>query len=234
MARILADRRRHADPVAVAAEQLTTTGASLMPSFDLTRSLGVGREVWTRFARHWEDLAPDPYAADLGGARLCRYGKFLFRDGVARLMPTNAFAQPEEPLTDTFARDPLLHKVIKLLARVAAALDDVDDWNVKVRPLRIQSCVDDRGRPTPEAMHRDDVTLVSSLLIGRRNALGGQSSVCDIDGHRLVATTLAEPGMLLLADDRRTLHGVTPVRPIDGSGPAQRDVLVITFASRWP
>ena len=58
--------------------------------------------------------------------------------------------------------------------------------------------------------------------------------MCDLDGRQLVATTLAEPGMLLLGDDRRTLHDVTPVRPIDSSGPAQCDVLVITFASRWP
>jgi hypothetical protein len=234
MGRILSDRRTHADPVAVAAEQLTTTGVYLMPSFDLTRSLGVGREVWTRFARHWEDLAPDPSAADLGVARLCRYGQYLFHDGVARQMPTNAFAQPEEPLTDAFAEDPLLHKVIRLLARLAGALDDVADWNVKVQPIRIRSSVDDGGGPASEGMHRDGVTLVSSLLIGRRNAIGGESSVCDLDGRQLVATTLAEPGMLLLGDDRCTLHGVTRVRPIDGSGPAQRDVLVITFASRWP
>jgi len=103
-----------------------------------------------------------------------------------------------------------------------------------VRPFRIQSCVDDGAHPTREGIHRDGVTLVSSLRVGRRNAIGGESSVCDLDGRQLVATTLAEPGMLLLGDDRRTLHDVTPVRPIDSSGPAQCDVLVITFASRWP
>ena len=88
--------------------------------------------------------------------------------------------------------------------------------------------------PTPEGLHRDGVTLVSSLLIGRRNAFGGESTVCDLDGRQLLATTLAEPGTLMLGDDRRTLHAVSPIRPIDGSGPAQRDVLVITFASAWP
>ena len=46
--------------------------------------------------------------------------------------------------------------------------------------------------------------------------------------------TLAEPGTLLLGDDRRTLHAVSPIRPINGSRPAQRDVLEITFASAWP
>ncbi len=78
--------------------------------------------------------------------------------------------------------------------------------------------------------HRDGVTLVTSLLIGRHNATGGESTVTDMAGRQLLATTLCEPGTLLLGDDRRTLHGVSPVRSRDTSRPAQRDVLVITFA----
>lgn len=238
MGRIVSDRRTHADPIAVAAEQLTTTGVFLMPSFDVTRSLGVGREAWTRFARHWEHLRPDPSAASLGVARLSRHGQFLFHDGVARLMPTNEVVRPEEPLTDAFAEDPLLHRLVRLLGRVAAALDDGAEWNVKAHPFRIRSCagnsLDTEGRPMLEGLHRDGVTLVGSLLVGRRNAIGGECSVCDESGHRLLTATLAEPGTLLLSDDRRTLHSVAPIRPVDRSGPAQRDILVITVGSRWP
>jgi hypothetical protein len=229
MARNLLDKRTHADPVAPAAQRLTSTGVSLMPPFDLTRNLGAGREVWTRFARHWEHLAPDPFATELGGQRLRRYGQYSLVDGVVQRTPNRASAL--EPLTDAFAEDPLLRGLIELLGRVAAALDDVAEWNVKVHPLRIRSSADDAGRLTPEGLHRDGVTLVSSLLVGRRNAIGGESSVCDLNGRRLLTATLAEPGTLLLGDDRRTLHGVTPVRPIDSSGPAQRDVLVVTFAA---
>ena len=234
--------------MAAAAQQVATTGAAVLSSFEVTRSLGVGREEWTRFARHWRHLAPDPYAAELGVQRLRRYGQYSFRDRVLRPMPRSTFVQPEdsnplyvgkdrdcEPLTDAFAADPLLHKLIELLARVAAGLDDVADWNVKVHPFRIRSVTDEGGHPTSEGLHRDGVTLVTSLLVGRRNAIGGESSVYDSDGRRLLLkTTLAEPGTLMLGDDRRTLHGVSPIRPIDGSGPAQRDVLVITFASAWP
>ncbi|OBH07565.1 MULTISPECIES: 2OG-Fe dioxygenase family protein [unclassified Mycobacterium] len=244
---VLCEKWTDADAVAAAARLVATTGVAVLPSLDVTRSLEVGREEWTRFARHWRQLAPDPYAAELGVRRLRRYGQYSLRDGVLRPMPRLAFAQPEdsnplyvgkdrdfEPLTDAFAADPLLHKVIKLLARVAAALDDVADWNVKVHPFRVRCCADEDGTPTPEGLHRDGVTLVTSLLVGRRNAIGGESTVCDLDGRQLLATTLAEPGTLMLGDDRRTLHGVSPIRPIDGSGPAQRDVLVITFASAWP
>lgn len=247
MTRTLSEKRADADPVDAAARLVATTGAAVLSSFDVTRSLGTGREEWTRFARHWQQLGPDPYAAQLGVQRLRRYGQYSYSDGVLSPMPRSTFVQPEdsnplyvgknrdfEPLTDAFAGDPLLHKVIGLLARVAAALDDVEDWNVKVHPFRIRSLTDEGGHPTPEGMHRDGVTLVSSLLIGRRNAIGGESTVCDLDGRQLLATTLAEPGTLMVGDDRRTLHGVSPIRPIHGSGPAQRDVLVVTFASVWP
>jgi hypothetical protein len=53
--------------------------------------------------------------------------------------------------------------------------------------------------------------------------------VFDQDGRLLLTTTLREPGDLLLGDDRRTLHSVSPVRPVDRSRPAYRDVLVVTF-----
>jgi hypothetical protein len=250
MTRILYAHRTDADPVVAAAELLATTGVALMPSSAVMQSLGVGREAWTRFDRHWRQLAPDPYAEGPGVQVLGRYGRYLVLDGVAHRLPTPTFAQPEdpnppyidrdrefEPLTDAFAEDPLLHNVINLLTRMAASLDDVAEWNVKVHPFRIRCPArdgDDNGHPRPEDPHRDGVTLISSLLIGRRNAIGGECSVCGSTGRRLLTTTFAEPGTLLLGDDRRTLHAVSPIRPRSGSMAARRDILVITFASVWP
>lgn len=119
--------RTDIDPVRAAAELVAATGAAVLPALSVTRSLGVGREEWTRFARH-----------------------------------------------------PLLHKVIRLLSRIAAALDEVGEWNVQVHPFRIRSAPQEcgaGGQPTPE-------------------------------GRRLLTATLAEPGTLLVSDDRRTLHQV--------------------------
>jgi hypothetical protein len=227
------------------AQQLTTVGAALMRSAELNACLNIEDSAWTQFAAHWEDLASDPYAAELGTRRLRRYGHFVFRPADATLEPTShsAFVQPEdsnplyigtdrhfEPLTDAFAKDPLLQRILTVLGRLATALDDAAEWDAKVTPFRVLATADDAGQPTPEGMHRDGVTLVTSLLIGRRNAVGGESTVTDLAGQPILATTLTEPGTLLLGDDRRTLHGVAPIRPRDPSRPAQRDVLVVTFA----
>src|SRR6476660_1035100 len=80
--------------------------------------------------RTGEDLAPDRYAAELGTQRLRRYGHFAYTpaDGASRLLMHESFVQPEEsnlryigtdrrfePLTDSFAADPLLHAMLASL-----------------------------------------------------------------------------------------------------------------------
>ncbi|AGB23725.1 hypothetical protein Mycsm_03425 [Mycobacterium sp. JS623] len=227
------------------AQQLTAVGAGVMRPAELNACLGIDGSAWTHFATHWEDLAPDRYAADLGTQRLRRYGHFVFSPADGAFEPTthSAFIQPEdsnplyvgtdrhfEPLTDAFAKDPLLQQILSVLGRLATALADAAEWDVKVTPFRVLATAGDAGQPTPEGMHRDGVTLVTSLLVGRRNALGGESTVTDMAGRPLLSATLNEPGTLLFGDDRRTLHGVSPIRPRDPSRPAQRDVLVVTFA----
>lgn len=246
MARILCDEET-GDPPVAAATLLAATGVAVLPPFQVTRSLGMGGDVWTGFARHWDELVPDPYAAERGVTRLRRYGHYLLRDGIMRPMPGDSFVQPQdsnplyvgrdrtfEPLTETFVNDPLPRGLVQLLAPVAKSLDDAAEWQVKVHLFRVQARAGDAadgGDPTPEGLHRDGVTLVTSLLVARRNAIGGETTVCDDAGRELLRTTLAEPGTLLLGDDRRTLHGVSPIRPVDDRAPARRDVLVITFAS---
>lgn len=233
------------DPVEDARKALVSGGAYVMPAAITTSCLGVEDRAWDRFRTHWDKLSTDNYAADLGVRRLRRYGLFsLTRETQPiRLLRQTSFVQPEdsnplyvgvqrtfEPLTDSFVADPVFRAVLRLLKQVAAALDDPAAWNAHVHPFRVVASAEADGLPTPEGRHRDGVTLVSSLLVGRQNAAGGESSVFDLDGRLLLTTRLTEPGALLLGDDRRTLHSVSPVRPVDRSRLAYRDVLVVTFA----
>ena len=229
----------------LAQHRLTADGAYLMGPEELSGRLGVDADDWARFGRHWNDLTADPYAAELGTRRLRRYGHYLYTpaDDAMALTAHDAFVQPEdsnplyvgrerrfEPLTDAFTAEPLLRDYLRLLAQMAVMLDDIERWSVKVTPFRVLASADDGGEPTPEGLHRDGVTLVTSLLVARDNADGGESAVYDMSGRHVVSVTLAEPGTLLLGDDRRSLHGVSPIRPRDPSRPARRDVLVVTFA----
>jgi hypothetical protein len=218
----------------------------VLPAEDLSACIGADRRGWRRFARHWDDLVADPYAATLGTRRMRRYGHFAYdpvADAMRPLAPED-FLQPAdsnplyigrprhfEPLTTAFANDPTLSELLSLLGLVAASLDEPLEWHVKVTPFRVVAAGGGEGRPSPEGMHRDGVTLVTSLLVDRYNAVGGETSVCDLQGRRLLTTTLTEPGTMLLGDDRRTLHNVSPIHPLDPGEPARRDVLVITFAA---
>ena len=237
-------REAGTDPVDAARRALASVGTFLMPAADLWRSIGADADPWVRFSAHWEELAPDPYAAEQGVHRLRRYGRFRYRAVDGALEPTahGEFVQPDdsnllylgrdrhfEPLTAAFLEDPLFERTVKLVGRIAPVLDDAPEWTVWVHPFRVVASADNEGRPTPEGVHRDGVTLVGSLLIGVDNAVGGESSVFGPDGERLVTATPREPGTFLLGDDRCTWHGVSPIRPVDRGEPARRDVLVVTF-----
>ena len=73
------------------------------------------------------------------------------------------------------------------------------------------------------------VVSVLVLLVGRRNIQSGVTTIHDLDGRTLGSFTLTQPLDAAVVDDRRVLHGVTPVEPVDPETPGFRDVLVVTF-----
>jgi hypothetical protein len=224
---------------------LASTGAHVIPAAVVWQRLQSDHAQWVRFAAHWEDLTPDKYAAASGTRRMRRYGRFvLARNGAHHLLPHAPFRQPTntnrlfpdagrdfDPLTDAFVDDPVLDALLPLLGEIAVEIEDAQQWLVHVHPFRVVASTDSRGDATPEGRHQDGVTLVSSLLVARRNAVGGQSSVFDPDGREVLTTTLSEPGTLLVGDDRRTWHSVSPIRSVDMDTPALRDVLVVTLTA---
>jgi hypothetical protein len=224
---------------------LATVGAHVVPADLARKRLHADDGRWARFAAHWEDLRPDKYAAESGTRRNRRYGRFLLPNDEAPCpLPHTEFRQPTNtnrlfpdtarefaPLTDAFVADPVLRALLSLLSAISAAIEAARQWTVHVHPFRVEGSADSRGDATPEGRHQDGVTLVSSLLVARRNAAGGQSSVFAPDGRTILTTTLSEPGTLLVGDDRRTWHSVSPIKPVDPAIPAYRDVLVVTLTA---
>ena len=100
--------------------------------------------------------------------------------------------------------------------------------------FRILARPDAPGMPTPEGQHRDGVDWVLVMLVRRRNVASGVTSICTLDHRPLGAFTLTDPMDAVFVDDRRILHGVTPITPIDPTQPAYRDVLVVTLRGDVP
>ena len=107
-------------------------------------------------------------------------------------------------------------------------------WLVEMHQFRIEADPRHAGLPTPEGLHRDGVDWVAVTLIGRHNVAGGVTAVADASGRTLGSFTLETPLDTVLLDDHRVWHGVTPVQPLDGTAPAHRDVLVLTFRDQRP
>lgn len=103
--------------------------------------------------------------------------------------------------------------------------------HVEAHQFRIEAQAGSVGQPTPEGKHRDGVDFVLVLLVRRVNVERGTTEIVDTGGAPLESFTLVSPCDLVLLDDRRVLHGVTPIVPHDPAAPAFRDVLVVTYRS---
>jgi hypothetical protein len=66
-------------------------------------------------------------------------------------------------------------------------------------------------------------------MIKRQNISSGTTTMHDLEQNNLDSFTLTEPLDSAIVNDKRCMHGVTPIVPIDNTQPAYRDVLVITF-----
>ena len=199
---------------------------------------------WRAFVRSWDDLALDTYMADGGRYRRRRHAVF-------EATPAGVVRQPHQPHYQTVEYNPLhggierwfepvepaigagptMTAVLECARAIFEALCPVRRWRVEAHQFRIEAREHERGKPTPEGIHRDGVDYVIVLLIDRCNVTSGTTSVHALDGRQLGSFTLTTPLDAALLDDARVAHGVTAIAPLDPARPAHRDVLVVTWRS---
>jgi hypothetical protein len=198
---------------------------------------------WTGFAASWDDLGPDTYMADGGRYRKRRHAVYRAEGKAILRQPAQPHYQSRdynplnggierwfEPVREDVGDGPSMRTILRFCQTLFEAVDNSHPaWHVEIHQFRIEAKRDEAGRPTPEGMHRDGVDYVLVLLVGRRNIASGVTSVHDLSGRELGSFTLTHPLDAALIDDRRVMHGVTPVAPEDPAEPGYRDVLVVTF-----
>lgn len=199
---------------------------------------------WRAFAQSWNDLAPDMYMADGGCYRRRRYASFQAVPGHPLALNTHQphFQQTDHnPLNGGVDRwfKPIQPSVLEaptLRGALEAARDMFDacaagrpSWDIEVHQFRITAHDGETGLPTPEGVHRDGVDFVFMMLIERRNARGGVTTLTDPDGQQLAVFELDVPGTATILDDQRIRHGVTGIQPVMTGADAHRDMLVATF-----
>jgi hypothetical protein len=229
-------------------ERLAKEGFARLPSHPMKSLLGGAQSLadWEAFAASWNDLALDTQLPEGHRYRRRRHATLSARAGETdfRREPHQPhFQAPEynklvggierwfEPVLPEVLESMSFRAIVGLCLRVFGAMRPRTDWHIEVHQFRIEARREAAGQPTPEGVHRDGVDYVLVLLVSRVNIESGTTTVHALDGRVLGSFTLTEPLDAAWVDDARVMHGVTPVRPLDPSREAHRDVLVVTFRS---
>jgi len=199
---------------------------------------------WETFAASWGALELDTWMADGGRYRRRRYAT-LSATADSKVLtvephqphyqsldynPLNGgVARHFAPIEAAVLRGATMQAALQLGLRCFATLQPGQAAHVEVHQFRIEARPDSAGLPTPEGAHRDGVDFVLVMMVARHNIASGTTEIFDLDGRPLDRFTLTEPCDAALVHDRRALHGVTPITPLDASRPAWRDVLVATY-----
>lgn len=199
---------------------------------------------WTAFAASWNALELDTWMADGGRYRRRRYATLSAAAGsdALRLEPhqphyqsldynplNGGVARHFAPIDEAVLRGATMQAALSLGLRCYAHLQPGQAAHVEVHQFRIEARSDSAGLPTPEGAHRDGVDFVLVMMVARHNIASGTTEIFDLDGRPRDRFTLTDPCDAALVHDRRALHGVTPITPLDAHQPAWRDVLVATY-----
>ncbi len=209
---------------------------------DMRAALGPALHDWPAFAASWDDLGLDTYMADGGRYRKRRHAAFRAGPGAIVRKPNQPHYQSRdynalnggiarwfEPMLEGAAGTDTFQAILAFCNTLFSGLTSAPSWHVEVHQFRIEARPDSAGLPTPEGMHQDGVDWVLVLMVDRDNIAEGETSIHGLNRTLLGSFTLREPLDSALVDDHLVFHGVTPVRALDPTKPAHRDVLVVTF-----
>ncbi|MFI9240496.1 2OG-Fe dioxygenase family protein [Streptomyces sp. NPDC053079] len=208
----------------------------------LMAALGrIPRESVTEFTESWNDLPADVHLGAATPYRFRRYGRFRIVGDRLEPLPHVAFFQDRAvnrvsggvdrmfaPLYEAVAAGAALHTVVRTLwERLPGPRAGIDTCGV--HQIRVTATGDTEGHPTPEGIHRDGHSYVAQVLIRRENVRGAESCLYDLRERPLHRASLTEPLESIVLDDRRVLHGVSPLLPAPGARRGVRDMLLVDF-----
>jgi hypothetical protein len=201
---------------------------------------------WRRLGGDWDCLEADRHLEPGATFRQRRYGRYYWSPGTSELVALThePYFQPQDenayaggivrdfaPLLPDTARNPFLAALVRCtFACLPVAADRLGGaWEVRVHQIRIVATREERGEPAPEGIHQDGTDFLTLHLVRRRNIVGAESTIYDLDRKPIASYTMREPLDSFILEDPRIMHGVTPAYPADGNAPGVRDLLGIDF-----
>ncbi|CAM5344355.1 2OG-Fe dioxygenase family protein [Streptomyces abikoensis] len=193
------------------------------------------------FTSSWDDLPADAHLGTDTPYRFRRYGRFRIHPDRLERLPHTAFFQDKSvnkvhggverlfaPLAGAVAGGEVLRTVVHTLRRhlpgPRAGMDACG-----VHQIRVTATPRAEGHPAPEGIHRDGHCYVAQVLIRREDVRGAESCLYDLRRRPVHRALLTAPLETIVLDDRRLLHGVSPVRPASGAASGVRDMMLVDF-----
>ncbi|OAM52047.1 hypothetical protein A7981_00710 [Methylovorus sp. MM2] len=227
-------------------KQIEQAGFCFAPTADIKHWLQVlnehGLNDWDAFSQSWNDMPLDEYMADGGRYRRRRHATLSAESGVISLEPHQPHYQSRdyntlnggiprqyEPIANAVMLGNTMQGLLRFCDELFGKMSVNPRWHIECHQFRIEANHAELGKPAPEGIHRDGVDFVLVLMVKRVNISSGTTTMHDLEQRTLDSFTLTEPLDCAIVNDKRCMHGVTPVEQIDPNQPAYRDVLVITF-----
>lgn len=231
--------------VAEIAKCLSDDGLTYLNLRNWTEILGTAPFArWRTLAESWDRLGPDIWMTDGGTYRRRNFATYAIDMKSAVRKAHQAHRQSRRfnrltggldrwfsPVEQSIGDHELILSLLSHGHRIARRLTGYHArcWHAELHQIRIKPSGCSLAFPTPEGLHRDGVSLVLMMLIARSNLRGGVTFVVNARSGQKQQFDLCRPCEGLLLNDRKVLHEVSPVSPLDSSLLAHRDVLVLTF-----
>lgn len=202
--------------------------------------------AWAELRSFYPDLPLDEYLPDGGKYRFRRFGRMYFLPVTGDLVPmphvdyfqsldhnkvTGGIVRKFAPLSPAIFANAFMQALIRF-NMAHFPLDDAmraQPWQVDIHLIRVTTQPDVQGQPTPEGIHCDGAEFVTVHLAEINNVTGGEVTIYDLTEKPLTQLTLNTLLDSYLFNDRRVLHGVTPVRPADGVSTGLRSILTFDY-----
>ncbi|HEY0268475.1 MAG TPA: 2OG-Fe dioxygenase family protein [Methyloradius sp.] len=199
---------------------------------------------WKEFAESWNEMPIDEYMADGGRYRRRRHATLSAENSTSeiKLEPHQPHYQSLDyntlnggiprnfaPIDMSIIHGHTMHSLLYFCQSIFGQMLPQAKWHIECHQFRIEASSEAHGKPTPEGVHRDGVDFVLVMMVKRVNISSGTTTMHDNQQRTLDSFTLTQPLDCAIVNDKRCMHGVTPVEQIDPTQPAYRDVLVITF-----
>jgi hypothetical protein len=225
--------------------EVADRGFAWIPAADWSIALEM-EPHWRCLGDDWDHLEADRHLEPGATFRRRRYGRYYWSPGTGELVALThePYFQPQDenayaggivrdfaPLLPDTVRNPFLAALVRFTFACLPISRDRQGraWEVRVHQIRIAATREERGEPAPEGIHQDGTDFLTLHLVRRRNIVGAESTIYDLDRKPIASYTMREPLDSFILEDPRIMHGVTPAYPADGNAPGVRDLLGIDF-----